>query len=316
MKLRIGTRKSKLALEQARLVCEAIGNAHPEIDLEIVKIVTTGDKITDKNLYDIGGKALFLKEIEEQLLDNKIDLAVHSLKDVPGRLPPDLKIAAVLERLDPRDVLISKHYKSINELPDHAKLGSSSMRRKVIIQSIRPDIEIVAFRGNVQTRLDKLSRGEVDATILAAAGLVRLGILSQEELLSSEPVHNPELDLFFSPISQESMLPAAGQAIIAIETRTDDTRTNEIIRKINHHKTFAIAEAERSFLSALDASCDTPISAYARFIDHENIEALYMLAEPDGSNMRYHAEKGTIQNALDMGAVAAKKLFTLYSRSK
>ena len=308
MKLRIGTRKSKLALEQTRQVCKAIENIYPNAELEVVKIVTSGDKITDRNLYDIGGKALFLKEIEQQLLDNTIDIAVHSLKDVPGVLPSSLKIGAVLERCDARDVLVSKHYKSIQDLPHKAIFGSSSMRRKVIVQCIRADIESVPFRGNVETRLSKITSGDVDATILASAGLIRLGILNKEELLNNKSVYEPELDLFFTLIDESTMLPAAGQGIIAIEVRKDDESSNAIISKINHRKTFIIAEAERSFLEALDASCDTPISAYARFIDEETIEAQYMIAHSDGSNMRYHTEQGVELSAKNMGFVAAKKL--------
>ncbi len=315
MNLRIGTRRSKLALEQTRQVCDAIRNLYPHAELEVIKILTTGDKIIDKNLYDIGGKALFLKEIEQQLLENKIDIAVHSLKDVPGILPPNLKIGAVLERCDARDVFISKHYKSISDLPHKATFGSSSMRRKVIVKSIRPDVESKPFRGNIQTRLDKLCNGDVDSTILAAAGLIRLGIIPKDKLLNNDNVYDPELGLFFSLINTNTMLPAAGQGIIAIEVRENDKKSNDIIKQINHKKTCALAEAERSFLTALNASCDTPISAHARFIDHDTIEVQYMLANPDGCNIRYHTEQCVTLKANEIGFIAAKKLGVFNNRS-
>ena len=173
MKIRIGTRKSKLALIQTEMVISELKRNFSELEYEIVPIVTTGDKITNKNLYDIGGKALFLKELEEQLIDKQIDLAVHSLKDVPGVISDKLEIAAVLEREDPRDCFVSFKYKSINELPEGSIVGSSSVRRKVLISKQRPDLELVQFRGNINTRLQKLKNKEVDATILACAGLMR-----------------------------------------------------------------------------------------------------------------------------------------------
>ena len=174
MILRIGTRKSKLALAQTQLVIAAIQKNFPHLECVIIPIITTGDRITDRNLYDIGGKALFLKELEQALLDKQIDIAVHSLKDMPGNLPPLLEIAAVLEREDPRDVFISYNYTSLMELPSKAIVGSSSVRRKLLMNKMRADLEFVMFRGNVDSRLNKVKNSEVTASILAAAGLRRL----------------------------------------------------------------------------------------------------------------------------------------------
>ena len=181
MLIRIATRRSRLAVIQTDLVIKKLKNFFPHINCEIVPVITTGDRITDKNLYDIGGKALFLKELEEKLLTGEVDLAIHSLKDVPGILPVGLEIAAVLEREDPRDCLVSYKYKSLNELPNGAIIGTSSVRRKVILQKIRPYLKIIPCRGNIQTRLDKLSSDNApDAIILACGGLKRLGIFDEK----------------------------------------------------------------------------------------------------------------------------------------
>jgi hydroxymethylbilane synthase len=292
MQIRVGTRQSKLAMIQTEMVVNLIAKHFPEIECVVVPITTTGDKITDKNLYDIGGKALFLKELEEQLLENQIDIAVHSLKDVPGILPEGLTIAATLEREDPRDCFVSKKYKSLDELPQGAIVGSSSVRRKVILQQKRPDLKIVQFRGNIHTRLAKLENGEVDATILACAGLIRAGEF------------NPE---YCHPLEIDEMLPAAGQGIIAVEVRSNDKEMLDICAKINHLSTWYLAEAERGLLSYLDASCRTPLSAHAVY-DGEMIQANYMMADIDGKNIRYHQERGTVQEAAQMGIRAAKKL--------
>ena len=292
MQIRVGTRKSKLAMIQTEMVVRLITQHFPDIECVVVPISTTGDEITNKNLYDIGGKALFLKEIEEQLLDKKIDLAVHSLKDVPGVVPDGLSIAATLEREDPRDCFVSKKYKSLDELPQGAIVGSSSVRRKVILQQKRPDLKIVQFRGNIHTRLSKLENAEVDATILACAGLIRAGELNHE---------------YCYPLEIEQMLPAAGQGVIAIEARSDNQKMLEIAKKINHQPTWYLAEAERGFLSYLDASCRTPLSAHAVY-EEGMIRADYMMSDIDGKNIRYHRERGSIAEASQIGVKAAKKL--------
>jgi hydroxymethylbilane synthase len=297
MKIRIGTRNSKLALIQTSIVIGEITKYFPQAECLVIPIITTGDKITDRNLYDIGGKALFLKEIEEQLSANEIDIGVHSLKDVPGVLPKGLEIAAVLKREDPRDCFVSFRYKSIEELPIGTKLGSSSVRRKILINAIRPDLEVVQFRGNVNTRLDKLRAGKVDAAILACSGLRR------------GEWFDPS---FCFPIETHEMLPAAGQGIIGIEIKTDNEVMRAICAKINHESTWHLAKAERAFLSYLDANCRTPMSAHAIY-QHDEIIARYMLSNLEGSKVEYCQKIGAISNAEELGIEAAKELQKLFS---
>jgi hydroxymethylbilane synthase len=296
MKIRIGTRNSKLALYQTNMAVNAINKACPDVKCEIVPILTTGDKITDKNLYDIGGKALFLKEIEQELINGTIDIAVHSLKDVPGLLPSGLKIAAVLERGDPMDVFVSTKYESIESLPIGAIVGTSSPRRKVMLQKKRPDLKFVLFRGNVPTRLEKIKNAEVDASILACSGLKRL------DLYDSSYCH-------IIPVTE--IIPAAGQGTIAIETREDDKKIEEICKKINHLTSWHASLVERSFLSYLDASCRTPISAYAE-ITGNDIVANFMISDFEGELMEFTTEYGVIQEAEEIGIRAAKYLSSLF----
>lgn len=292
MKIKIGTRKSKLALIQTEMVIFELKKNFPELECEIVPVVTTGDKITNKNLYDMGGKALFLKELEEQLIDKQIDLAVHSLKDVPGVISEELEIAAVLERADPRDCFVSFKYKSIDDLPKGSIVGSSSVRRKVLISRKRPDLKLVQFRGNINTRLQKLKDEEVDATILACAGLTRANLFDSE---------------FCYPLEFDEMLPAAGQGVIAVQIRSDDKKMQEICRIINHKSTWYLAQAERSYMSYLDASCRTPMSAYAHYVGEE-IKANYMLSDIDGKNIRFVSKVCKIEDVNQVGIDAAKEL--------
>ena len=297
MQIRIGTRNSKLALIQTNMVIEKITKYFPKAECLVVPIITTGDKITDRNLYDIGGKALFLKEIEEQLSAKTIDIGVHSLKDVPGVLPGGLEIVAVLEREDPRDCFVSFRYKSLDELPIGAKVGSSSVRRRVLINRIRPDLEVVQFRGNINTRLDKLKEEEVDAAVLACAGLRRGGWFDSS---------------FCFPIGVEDMLPSAGQGIIGIEIRSDNEEIRAICAKINHESTWRLARAERAFLSYLDASCNTPMSAYAVYKEAE-VVTNYMLSNLDGSKIEYCQKISKISDVEEFGIKAAKELQRLCS---
>lgn len=249
MIIKVGTRKGKLALIQTKLVVDKIQYYYPEIFCEIVPMMTTGDLIKDRDLSEIGGKALFLKEIEVALLEGRIDIAVHSLKDVPGRVTKGLIIASVLEREDERDVLISEKFKSIQELPQAAVVGTSSPRRKTLLKKHRPDLHIVTFRGNVDSRINKfmhLNNECVDAIILAAAGLKRLGIFNSQ---------------YCHLIDTDEMMPAVGQGVIAIEIREDDERMKRISSSINHKPTWQLIEAERAFIEYLDASCKTPTAA-------------------------------------------------------
>ena len=292
MKIRIGTRKSKLALIQTGMVIFELKKNFSEFEYEIAPIATTGDKITNKNLYDIGGKALFLKELEEKLIEKQIDLAVHSLKDVPGVISDKLRIAAVLEREDPRDCFVSFKCKSINELSEGSIVGSSSVRRRVLIARQRPDLELVQFRGNINTRLQKLKDEEVDATILACAGLVRGNLF--------------DLD-FCYPLEPEEMPPAAGQGIIALQIRSDNREIQEICEVINHKPTWHLAQAERSYMSYLDASCSTPMSAYAYYTE-DGIKANYMLSDIDGKNIRFVSKICTVEDIKQIGIDAAREL--------
>ena len=250
MEYRIGTRDSKLAITQTELVCKALIENNPQLSynqFKLVKIKTIGDKILNKNLSEIGGKNLFIKEIEEALLSEEIDFAVHSLKDMTANLDNRMVIAACLKREDPRDAFVSCNYKTLDELPKGATIGTSSIRRKSITLDKRPDLKIIPFRGNVLTRIEKLEQKQVDATFLAVAGLKRLKI---EESL-------------YSPLEIEDFLPAVSQGIIGVECKKSDDHIYQLLRSINHLETEICTKAERGFLECLEADCSVPIAAYA-----------------------------------------------------
>ncbi|MEI6084671.1 MAG: hydroxymethylbilane synthase [Verrucomicrobiota bacterium] len=240
----IGTRGSPLALAQVDLVSAFLRKAHPGIELDRQIIKTSGDKFLDVALSAVGGKGVFTKEIEDQLLAGQIDLAVHSLKDLPTELPAGLTIAAVLPREDARDAFISKRYKSVDELPQGARVATGSVRRKAQLLARRPDLKIEEIRGNVGTRLSKLA--EFDAIILAVAGMKRLG-----------------LEVDYHPLDVSIMIPAVGQGIVAIEVRESDLETQEILAAINHADTLACAEAERVFLKSMGGGCQLPYAGHA-----------------------------------------------------
>lgn len=251
MKLRIGTRDSKLALVQTELVCKELLMANPGLSanqLEIIKIKTTGDKIQHKNLVDIGGKNLFIKELEQALLDKEIDFAVHSLKDMTANLNDRFAIAACLEREDPRDAFISYQYNNIDELPKGSIIGTSSIRRHKVLLNKRPDLQVVPFRGNVQTRLEKLKQNQVAASFLAMAGLKRLAIQ----------------DNIYTPLDLDEFLPAVSQGVIGLECLKDNAPIYELLRSINHEETGITTKAERAFLECLEADCSLPIAGYAQ----------------------------------------------------
>ena len=263
--LRIGTRGSPLALAQARQVRERLAAAHgfpPDgIVLEVIR--TTGDMIRDRPLAQLGGKGLFTKEIEEALLAGAIDLAVHSAKDMPTLLPPGLAIAAVLPREDARDVFISRKAKALRDLPNGATVGTASLRRQALVKRQRPDLAVVSMRGNVETRLRKLDAGEVDATLLALAGLRRLGLAEAATAV----------------LAVDEFLPAVGQGIIAIEARADDARIHALLAAVNHADTATALAAERAFLTVLDGSCRTPIAGYAT-VDAGRLQFRGLIAGP------------------------------------
>jgi hydroxymethylbilane synthase len=291
--LRIGTRGSPLALVQARTVRDrlvaALGCAPEAIEIHVIR--TTGDRIQDRPLSEAGGKGLFTKEIEEALLANDVDIAVHSSKDMPTALPDRLALIACLEREDVRDAFVSPRAKSIADLPKGAKIGTASLRRQALVKRMRPDLAVEVFRGNVETRLRKLDEGVVDATLLALAGLKRLGL---------EKVATALLPIDVFP-------PAIGQGAVGIEARTDDARTRELVAKIAHRDTFIALEAERAFLAALDGSCRTPIAGYAT-IDGDALSFRGMILRPDGSEVHETARQGRIADAAKLGADAGQEL--------
>ncbi len=291
--LRIGTRGSPLALVQARMVRDrlaaVLGRAADTIELKIIR--TTGDTIVDRPLAEEGGKGLFTKEIEEALVRGDIDLAVHSAKDMPTFLPPGLMLGACLEREDPRDVLISRKAKTIQDLPQGAKVGTASLRRQAIMKRARPDLEVAPLRGNVETRLRKLDDGEADAIILALAGLRRLGLEGRATRI----------------MSTDEFLPAAGQGAIAIETRENDSATRALIAKIDHGDTSAAVAAERAFLAVLDGSCKTPIGAHAT-VEGAAVNFRGLIARPDGSAAHDIAANGARADAVKIGEECARAL--------
>jgi hydroxymethylbilane synthase len=262
-----------------------------EETIELVVIRTTGDTIQDRPLADEGGKGLFTKEIEEALLDRRIDLAVHSAKDMPTILPKGLALMACLEREDPRDVFISHKARSLVELPRGASLGTASLRRQAIAKRARPDLRVTPLRGNVETRLRKLDAGEVDATLLALAGLRRLGLVEHVT----------------SIMSAEEFLPAVGQGAIGIEVRKDDTRVCDILASIDHAETSIAVACERAFLAALDGSCRTPIAGHAT-ISGDAIQFRGLIARPDGSAAHDIAGTGTRKDAASIGTDAGREL--------
>lgn len=284
---RIGTRGSRLALAQAGWVQErfraaGVGDAH------LVVIRTSGDRIVDRPLYAVGGKGLFVKEIEEALLANDIDCAVHSMKDVPAELAPGLVIAAVPEREDARDVLVARVAGGLPTLPHGGRVGTSSLRRTALLRGLRPDLTIEIMRGNVDTRLRKLDGGEVDAILLARAGLRRLGL---------EPPHAADL-------SPEEFVPAIGQGALALETRATDAA---LLGALQHEPTRRAVDAERAFLLGVGGSCVTPLAAHAVVTD-ATIFLRALIAHPDGSRVVRGERRGPAAGATQFGRELAIEL--------
>ncbi|HKA78263.1 MAG TPA: hydroxymethylbilane synthase [Pseudolabrys sp.] len=291
--LRIGTRGSPLALVQARMVrarlAAAIGANEDAIELVVIR--TTGDIIQDRPLAEEGGKGLFTKEIEEALLDGRIDFAVHSAKDMPTILPKGLILAACLEREDPRDVFISRKASTLADLPRGARLGTASLRRQAIAMRARPDLRVMPLRGNVETRLRKLEAGEVDATLLALAGLKRLGLVEHATHIMSE----------------DEFLPAVGQGAIGIEARESDQRVRDILARIDHVDTSVAVSCERAFLAALDGSCKTPIAGHAT-VSGDAVHFHGLIARPDGSAAHDIAGTGHRKDAATIGTDSGREL--------
>lgn len=291
--LRIGSRGSPLALAQAHEVKVRLAAA-AALDpdrIEIKVFRTTGDIVVDRPLADAGGKGLFTKEIEEALLAGAIDLAVHSSKDLPTFLPAGLEIAGFLPREDARDVFISRKAKTLGELPQGARVGTASPRRQAMIKRLRPDVSVVTLRGNVETRLRKLDSGEVDATLLAAAGLKRLGLLAAATAI---------LDV-------DEFLPAVGQGAIAIETHTEDQKMRRLIAMVDDAETATALAAERAFLAILDGSCRTPIGGHAQVFG-DSVRFRGMILKPDGSEALEAVREGPRASAAELGADAGRDL--------
>ncbi|KZL20666.1 Porphobilinogen deaminase [Pseudovibrio axinellae] len=291
--IRIGTRGSALALAQAHETRARLAKAHglTDDDFEIVVIKTTGDQIQDRPLSEAGGKGLFTKEIEEALLDKSIDLAVHSSKDMPTVLPDGLGMTAYLPREDVRDAFISPSVEKLTDLPQGAVVGSSSLRRQAQIKRLRPDLDVVMYRGNLQTRLRKLDEGVVDATFLAYAGLRRLG----------------QGDLVTSLMDVEHFLPAVGQGAIGIEARLGDEETARILAPIHHAETESRLLLERAYLAEMDGSCRTPIAGLSH-VEGDRIRFRGEVIKPDGSQTHTIEGEGLVSDAEELGRELGKEL--------
>ncbi len=293
--IRLGTRGSPLARIQTDMVKTALMEAHEALKepgaLEVVVISTTGDQVADRPLADIGGKGLFCKEIEMALFDGRIDCGVHSMKDMPTWLPKGLVIAAMLPRADPRDVLISRKADSIKSLPKGAIVGTASLRRQAQILAKRPDLKVINFRGSVGTRLQKLDNGEVDATMLARAGLDRLALKNVPQAV----------------LSPEEMLPAVGQGVVGIETRGDDNELLTLLAEINHEPSSDCVLAERAMLDVLDGSCHTPIGAYA-LLDGGKMHLRGLVARADGTECFETERFGSVGDGIRLGRDAGEEL--------
>ncbi|VAW75642.1 Porphobilinogen deaminase [hydrothermal vent metagenome] len=295
--LRIATRKSPLALWQANHVRDALLARHPELEIELVTMTTQGDKILDTPLAKVGGKGLFVKELETGILEGRADLAVHSMKDVPVEFPDGLGLAAVLPREDPRDALISNEYSSIETLPEGARLGTSSLRRQCQIRRIRPDLEVIDLRGNVNTRLAKLDNGDYDAILLAAAGIRRMGWEARiSELLAPE-----------------QFIPAIGQGAIGIEIRVDDLRVRALIEELNDGQTAIRIRAERALNEALQGGCQVPIAGYSE-VSHGVIVLRGLVGRPDGTEMVQGVISGRPEDGEELGQVLAEDLLSRGAR--
>ena len=267
-KLVIATRRSQLALWQSEYVKSLLQEHYPDMQIELQEFVTKGDKILDVPLAKIGGKGLFTKELEVAMLEGTAHLAVHSLKDVPTQFEDGLQLVAVTKRFDPRDALLSNKYSSIDDLPQGAVVGTTSLRRRMAIKMLRPDIELKDLRGNINTRIAKLNAGEYDAIILAATGIQKLKIENEVK--------------FFNPISTDLMIPSMGQATLGIET-TNDPRVLEIVKVLNDNDAHIESTIERSFVDTLQGGCQVPIGVKATIIDENSIRVQAIVGLPDGT---------------------------------
>ncbi|MBF0187886.1 MAG: hydroxymethylbilane synthase [Magnetococcales bacterium] len=287
--LRIATRGSLLALWQANWVKERLQQAHPGLSVELLTMKTRGDKILDVPLAKVGGKGLFVKELEEAMLEGRADLAVHSMKDVPAEFPEGLGLGPVLQREDPRDALLSVHHAGLQALPEGAKVGSSSLRRQSQLLALRPDLKLLSLRGNVNTRIRKLEEGEYDAIVLAAAGVKRLG--TEERVVETFDI--------------ERMLPAVGQGAVGIEYRLDDSRTQDLLAPLNHRETALCVQAERAFLTRLEGGCQVPIAGHATLNNGGEITLQGRVADLTGQRMFSQQQTGRDPESLGVSVAEA-----------
>jgi len=298
MKIVVGTRGSKLALVQTNWVVDELKKANPEIEFEVKIIKTKGDLVTHLPLHKIGDKGLFTKEIEQQLLDKEIDLAIHSMKDMPSSLPEGLKFASIPKREDPRDALIFKEgYKSLDDLPQGARIGTGSKRRKYQLLKHRPDLEIVPIRGNIETRIKKIETEKLDGVVLAASGLRRAGL-------------DDKIDYY---IPTDIMLPAPAQGILALEIREDDKETEKIIDSIKDDITKIQIDAERGFLIGVNGSCHIPMGAYCE-IEGEKITLTGLYGDGEGKKIVVQSQVGTLADAPKIGYELAKSVLKEYEQ--
>jgi hydroxymethylbilane synthase len=290
-RVRVGTRASPLAVRQAELVAEALERQHPGLTVELVRIRTSGDRLGTANLAIVGGKGLFVKEIEEALLDGRVDLAVHSLKDLPAKIAGGLAVAAYPPREDPRDALVTRSGAGPSGLSPGARVGTSSPRRAAQLLERRPDLVAQRIRGNVETRLDKLRDGQYEAIVLACAGLIRLGL---------RPAGMTVLDA-------DVMVPAVGQGVLAIEVREDDGAMGALVARVDHAPTRQAAEAERGFLEAVGGSCTTPLAAHAR-LETDGLRLRAFLGTPDGKRVVREEARGDPATAAELGRRLAARM--------
>jgi hydroxymethylbilane synthase len=289
--VRIATRRSRLALWQAEHVAARLAGCHPGLVVSLVPIVTEGDRIQDRSLAASGGKGLFIKELENALQDGRADIAVHSMKDMPAALPAGFAIAAALERGDPRDAFVSTRYESLAALPAAARIGTSSLRRQCQLRHRRPDLEVVVLRGNVDTRIARLDAGACEATVLAVAGLERLGLESRIR----------------ARLAPKDMLPAVGQGIVGVECLTERDDIAALVRPLEHDATRSMLVAERAFAAKIGASCHSPIAGYAT-LDGGTLRLDGLVGSPDGRSIIVDSVSGAAGDAATIGAELADRL--------
>jgi len=296
-RLRLGTRKSPLALWQAEHVRAQLMQRHPGLQVEVITMTTEGDRILDRSLAKVGGKGLFIKELEQGLAAAQIDLAVHSLKDVTVTLPDGMHLPAFLEREDPRDAFVSARYNRLQDLGPGARVGTSSLRRQSQLRAAFPHLEIVTLRGNVNTRLRKLDEGEFDAVILAVAGLKRLGF--------GERIR--------TPLAPEECLPAVGQGVVCVECRADDAETTRLVAALDDSSARTCVAAERAMNEALEGGCQVPVAGYA-VLNGKELHLRGLVGEPDGSRVVHGEVRGPAKDARSLGLALAQDLLARGAR--